>query len=50
MVRKKANKNTIANLDKAATTMDKLTDDGLKHKQGDVVTKKAFGVTIKTKF
>lgn len=29
---------------------DKLTDDGKKHKQGDVISVQAFGVTIETKF
>ena len=50
----KANKNnnTVANLDaeKVAKKIDKITDDGKKHKQGDVVKVEAFGVTIETKF
>ena len=44
----KAN-NTVANLD-AVKKLDKITDDGKKHKQGDVIKLKAFGVTIETKF
>lgn len=48
-----ANKNTVANLDakaKAANKLDKITDDGKKHKQGDVIKREAFGVVIETKF
>ena len=50
------NENTVANLEaeetkaKVAKTLDKITDDGKKHKQGDVVKINAFGVTIETKF
>lgn len=46
------NENTVANLDaeKVAKKIDKITDDGKKHKQGDVVKVEAFGVTIETKF
>lgn len=43
-------KNTVAELDKAAVAVDKITDDGKKHKQGDVVKVEAFGVVIETKF
>ncbi len=42
--------NTVAKLDKTASTLDKITDDGKKHKQGDVIRKEAFGVVIETKF
>ena len=41
--------NTVAKLDKAAG-VNKITDDGKKHKQGDVVKIEAFGVVIETKF
>ena len=50
------NENQVANLEaevqeqKKAKKLDKITDDGKKHKQGEVVTVKAFGVTIETKF
>lgn len=47
---KPQNKNTVAELDKAAVSVDKITDDGKPHKQGDVVRKEAFGVVIETKF
>lgn len=43
------NKNTVANLD-AAKKLDKVTDDGKKHKQGEVIKVEAFGVVIETKF
>ena len=49
-------KNTVANLEKEAAEakatkkLDKLTDDGKKHKQGDVIKVEAFGVVIETKF
>ena len=43
------NKNTVANLD-AAKKLDKITDDGKKHKQGEVIKVEAFGVVIETKF
>lgn len=52
----KTNKNTVANLDaeakkaKAANKLDKITDDGKKHKQGEVIKREAFGVVIETKF
>lgn len=45
----KTNKNTVANLD-AAKKLDKVTDDGKKHKQGEVIKVEAFGVVIETKF
>ena len=35
---------------KKAPKINKITDDGKKHKQGDVVKINAFGVTIETKF
>ena len=35
---------------KANKKFDKLTDDGKKHKQGEVIAIEAFGVTIETKF
>lgn len=35
---------------KAEKRFDKLTDDGKKHKQGEVISVEAFGVTIETKF
>ena len=46
------NKNTVANLDaeKAKVKLDKITDDGKKHKQGEVIKREAFGVIIETKF
>lgn len=44
------NKNTVANLEAAAKKLDKITDDGKKHKQGDVVKIEAFGVVVETKF
>ena len=50
------NENTVANLEKAATEakaakkLDKITNDGQKHKQGDVIKVEAFGVVIETKF
>ena len=44
------NKNTVANLEAAAKKLDKITDDGKKHKQGDVIKVEAFGVVIETKF
>lgn len=50
------NENTVANLEaeekkaKAAKTLDKITDDGKKHKQGEVIKVEAFGVVIETKF
>ena len=31
------NKNTVANLEAKANKLDKITDDGKKHKQGDVI-------------
>ena len=31
-------------------TLDKITDDGKKHKQGDIIVREAFGVVIETKF
>lgn len=40
--------NTVATL--AAKKIDKITDDGKKHKQGEVIKVEAFGVTIETKF
>ena len=43
------NKNTVANL-YAAKKLDKITDDGKKHKQGEVIKVEAFGVVIETKF
>lgn len=48
----KANKNnnTVANLEAKANKLDKITDDGKKHKQGDVIKVEAFGVVIETKF
>lgn len=47
-----ANKNTVATLDaeKAKVKLDKITDDGKKHKQGEVIKREAFGVIIETKF
>lgn len=50
MANTKKTKNTVAKLDKTASTLDKLTDDGKEHKQGDVIRKEAFGVVIETKF
>ena len=44
------NKNTVANLEAKANKLDKITDDGKKHKQGDVVKIEAFGVVVETKF
>ena len=46
------NENTVANLDakKSTAKLDKITDDGKKHKQGDVIKREAFGVVIETKF
>jgi hypothetical protein len=46
----KKNENTVAKLDKQAATLDKITDDGKKHKQGDIIVREAFGVVIETKF
>lgn len=45
-----AKQNTVADLDAKKPTLDKLTDDGRKHKQGDVIRREAFGVVIETKF
>ena len=56
MANAKQNGNTVANLEveekqaKAAKKLDKITTDGKKHKQGDVVKVEAFGVIIETKF
>lgn len=47
---KTENKTTVADLEKEAVMLDKITDDGKKHKQGDVVVREAFGVVIETKF
>ena len=49
---KMAKAKTQADLDKEAAEgkFDKLTDDGKKHKQGDVISVEAFGVVIETKF
>lgn len=50
------NENTVANLEahetkqKTTKKLDKITDDGKKHKQGEVVKVEAFGVVIETKF
>lgn len=50
MANTKKTGNTVAKLDKTASALDKLTDDGKEHKQGDVIRKEAFGVVIETKF
>lgn len=47
---KAKDENTVANLDAKRPTLDKITDDGKKHKQGDVVKIEAFGVVVETKF
>jgi len=39
-----------AKLEEEAKKFDKLTDDGKKHKQGDVIQVEAFDVVIETKF
>lgn len=44
------NENTVAKLEKQATMLNKITDDGKEHKQGDVIVQEAFGVVIETKF
>ena len=50
------NINTVAQLEaeetkiKTTKKLDKITDDGKKHKQGEVVKVEAFGVVIETKF
>lgn len=46
----KKDKNTVANLDAKNNALDKITDDGKAHKQGDVIVREAFGVVIETKF
>lgn len=47
---KTENTNTVANLEAQAIKLDKITDDGKKHKQGDVIKIEAFGVVVETKF
>lgn len=42
--------NTVAELEAKANKLDKITDDGKKHKQGDVIKVEAFGVVVETKF
>lgn len=49
MAKEAKTENTVANLD-AAKKLDKVTDDGKKHKQGEVIKVEAFGVVIETKF
>lgn len=39
-----------AKLEEESKKFDKITDDGKKHKQGEVIKVEAFGVTIETKF
>ncbi len=39
-----------AKLEEEAKKFDKLTDDGKKHKQGDVIQVEAFDVVIETNF
>jgi hypothetical protein len=41
---------TIADLDSEVKDNGKLTDDGTKKKQGEVVVKEAFGVQIVTHY
>lgn len=41
---------TIADLDSEVKDNGKLTDDGTKKKQGEVVIKEAFGVQIVTHY
>lgn len=45
----KANK-TIADLDNEVIDNGKITEDGTKKKQGDVVVKEAFGVQVVTNY
>ena len=49
-VEKETKTNQVAKMDAKKVTLDKITDDGKKHKQGDVVKREAFGVIIETKF
>lgn len=46
----KTNTETNAKAEKAVKKLDKITDDGKKHKQGEVIKVEAFGVVIETKF
>lgn len=46
----KNKENTVAKLDANSASLDKITDDGKPHKQGDVIRREAFGVVIETKF
>ena len=41
---------TQAELEQEAKKFDRITDDGKKHKQGDVISIEAFDVVIETKF
>lgn len=41
---------TQADLEQEAKKFDRITDDGKKHKQGDVIAIEAFDVVIETKF
>ena len=50
MAKEAKTENTVANLDAQAIKLDKITDDGKKHKQGDVIKIEAFGVVVETKF
>lgn len=49
-VETKETETTAVETAKKAPKINKITDDGKKHKQGDVVKINAFGVTIETKF
>lgn len=46
----KKTKKTIADLDNEVIDNGKITDDGKKKKQGEVVIKKAFGVQVVTNY
>jgi hypothetical protein len=50
VVKKETKTNQVAKMDAKKVTLDKITDDGKKHKQGDVVRREAFGVIVETKF
>ena len=49
-VEKETKTNQVAKMDAKKITLDKITDDGKAHKQGDVVRREAFGVIVETKF
>lgn len=50
MAKQSTKKNTVANIDSVTFMVDKITDDGKKHQQGEIIRKEAFGVVIETKF